>query len=80
MPALTQAGHVQREDAEAVVEVFAEAAGFDQGFEVLVGSGDDAHVDGDGLGAAETFEFTVLEDAEQAHLGRKGHVADFVEE
>ena len=78
LPALAQAGHMQREDAEAVVEVFAETAGFDLGFKVLVGSSDDAHVDGDGLGAAEAFELAVLEDAEQADLGGEGHVADFV--
>ena len=80
MPALTQAGHMQREDTEAVVKVFAEAAGFDLGFEVLVGSGDYAYVDGYGAGAAEALELAVLEDTEEADLGGERHVADFIEE
>ena len=45
--AFAQRGHAQLELAEAVEKVFAEAAFFDGGFEILVRSGHDAHIDFD---------------------------------
>ena len=40
---------------------------------------DDAHVDAHGLGAADRHERALLQHAQQLHLQRGGHVADFVE-
>src|SRR5262249_54016635 len=50
------------------------------GAEVAVGGGDDAHVDGDGLGSADALEGPLLEDAEELGLALGGELADLVEE
>ena len=50
----TQRWHAKLELTETMVEIFAEAAFFDRGFEVLIRSGDDADVD---------FNFPVTADA-----------------
>ena len=71
---------MERNDREAVVEVFAEAAGLDFCAEVLVRSGDDAHVHGEVLVAADAGDAVFLECAEDFCLGSMAHVPDFVEE
>src|SRR5262249_46402717 len=52
----------------------------DGGFEVAVRRGDDADVDGDGLGASDSLERALLEDAQQLDLDVHGQVPDLVEE
>src|SRR5262245_63513149 len=49
LAALAQRGHLDRDHVQAVEEVLAEAPLADRELEVLVGGGDDAHVDRDGL-------------------------------
>ena len=56
LAALAQRRHADGDDREAEVQVFPEAAGRYLGPDVLVGGGDDADVDGDGLLAAEALE------------------------
>jgi hypothetical protein len=51
--AVAQRRHEERDHVEAVEEVFAEVAAGDLLFEVLVGGGDDAHVDVDGMDRAD---------------------------
>src|SRR5207244_5825946 len=68
------------DDAEAVVEILAEAAGPHGGLEVLVGGGDEADVDADGGVAPDALDLLLLARAEQLRLGVERHVADFVEE
>ena len=77
---LPQRRHEDREDVEAVVQVLAEGAGGDRALHVLVGGGDEAHVDLDGLGAAQALELPLLQHPQQLHLGGQVDVADLVEE
>ena len=71
---------VEGDDVEAVIEIFAEAAGFDFGGEFAVGGGEDAGVEFDGLATADAFELALLEDAEEFGLELRGEFADFIEE
>jgi len=68
------------DDVEAVEEVFAEVAVGDLFFEVLVGGGDDADVDVDGVGGADGKEALFVEGTEDLGLGFEAHVADLIEE
>jgi hypothetical protein len=77
---LAQRREVDREDADPVPEVLAEAAGGDHVLEVAVGGRDQAHVDAARLLAADSLECAVLEDAQEAHLRGGGQLADLVEE
>src|SRR5258708_1297067 len=63
-----------------MVEIFAEAAFADEGEEVHVGGGDDAHVDFNLFGAAETHKFALLNDAEELGLRFWADGGDFVKE
>ena len=51
---------VNRYDIEAVLEVLAEVAFLDLLLQILIGSGDDAHVDFDSLVAADTSNLVLL--------------------
>ena len=68
------------EDAQAVVEVLAEAAVRHGPLEVAVGGGDDPHVHLAGPAGADALELAVLEDAEELRLDVEGELADLVEE
>ena len=71
---------LQRDDVEAIEEVFAEAA-FAHGFlQIDVGGGDDADVDLNFLYAAEVHEAAILQDAEDLGLHVHAHGADLIEE
>ena len=78
--ALAQRRHKKRNHVEAIEEIFAEVALGDLFFEILVGGGDEAHIDAQGLRAADRREQLVVEGAEHLGLGFEAHVADFVEE
>ncbi len=79
-PALAQGRGVERHHVEAVIEIFAEAAGLGLRGEVAVGGGDDAGVKLDGLAAAEPLKLALLQDAEELGLELWGEFADFVQE
>src|SRR5579859_6654215 len=76
--AFAEGRHEKRNDVEAIEEVFAEVALGDFLFEILVGAGDEAHVDAKGLGAADRGEELIVECAEDLGLSLEAHVADFV--
>ena len=78
--ALAQRRQVDGDDVEAEVQVGPEAAILHALVEVAVGGGDDAHVDGDRLRAADARERALLEDAQQLGLRARVHLADLVEE
>ncbi len=78
--ALAQRRHAQREDVEAVVEVVAELAGGDLGFQVDMRRGDHPHVECLDLIGAERLDLLFLQHAQQLGLQRQGQVADLVEE
>lgn len=78
--ALAERGEVDGDDVDAVVEVFAEAAGVDHLFEVFVGGADEAEVDFAKGATAEALDHVVFEDAQEFGLEREGEGGDFVEE
>jgi hypothetical protein len=77
--ALAQGRQAQGEDEDAVKEILAEFAVADLGFEVAMCGDYDANIDGDGALAADAFNFSFFEDAEEFGLHSERHVADFVE-
>ncbi len=68
------------EDAEAIVEIFAEFFLTDVGLQVLIGGGDDADVGRDFLRTADGEEGMAFENTKELGLAFHGHFADFVEE
>src|SRR5215468_2413213 len=75
-----QRGHLDGNDVEAVEEILAEAPRGDLLLQVLVGSGDDAHVDAERLLAAHPLEGLLLQHAKDLGLCLEAHVRDLVEE
>src|SRR6266403_1151236 len=67
-------------DVQAMVKIFAEAAFADEREQFHVGSGDDADIDFDLLGATETHEFALLNYAEKLGLRFRADGGDFIEE
>ena len=49
-------------------------------FEIGVGGGDDAGINGDGLASADPLDALLLEEAEKFDLQREGNFADFIQE
>src|SRR5581483_2594814 len=76
---LTQRRHADAHHVEPVIKVFPEGLGPDHFLDVLVGRGNDADVDPNGVGASDALDFALLEHAQDFGLGGQGHVADFVE-
>ena len=70
----------QRDDVDAVEQVFAEPPLGDHLGEVAVGGGDDPDVGVDFVGAAEPAELALLQHAQQLHLDHRTHLPDLVEE
>src|SRR5438093_1441245 len=77
---LHQRGEPDRDDREAIVEVFAEASLLDRLLEIAVGGRDQAHVDGDRLAAPHPLDLALLHRAQDLRLQREAHVGDLVEE
>ena len=78
--AFSQRRQHDREDVQAVVEVFAEAAVGDHSRQVAVRGRHQAHVHLDRLRAAQALELLLLQHAEQLGLQLRRDVADLVEE
>ena len=78
--AVTERRKVDREDAEAVVQVAPEGAGLDHAGEIAVGGGDQPHVDPPRYTRAERPHFAILNDAEELCLQRERQVLHLVEE
>src|SRR5215813_10165840 len=69
-----------REYVQAIVEILTEELRSDHFGEISIGRRDDAHVGLERLCPAETFEFVLLQHAEELWLHLQGHLADLVEE
>ena len=67
--------HGDGDGVEAVEQVLSEF-GLVEG---LVGGGDDADIDGNGLGAADAVEGAGFDGAEDARLVVEGKIADFIQ-
>ncbi len=78
--AFAQRRQRQGKYVEAVVEIFAEAARGHFFAQQPVGGGDDAHVERHRRAAAEAFDFTLLQNAQQFGLQCERHFGDFVEQ
>ena len=80
LAALAQRRQDDRDDVDAVVEVFAEPPLGDRLGQVLVGRGDDADVGLQLLEPADAPEPPLLQHAQQLDLHHRAHLADLVEE
>ncbi len=77
--AFAQRRQGELDHAQAVIEVLAKLAGAALVVEILVGGGDDAHVDADGLGVAQARDGAFLQRAQQLGLQLERHLVDLVE-
>ena len=77
--AFAQGGQAHHQAVQAVVQVFAELALGDQGFEVFVGGANEHHVHLVFLARAQRCDPALLQHAQQTRLQLGGHVADFVQ-
>src|SRR5918994_1497202 len=75
-----QRGNRDREDEDAVIEVFSKRALLDERLEIAMGGDNDARVHFDRPLAAHTLELTLFEQAQELGLHGSRHVADLVEE
>lgn len=64
---------------QAVVKILAEGLGLDEGFEVLVGGSDHAHIHVRRLAGAHGPDLSVLHDPQKLGLDRQRDVPDFVQ-
>jgi hypothetical protein len=80
LAAVVQIRNVQGDHRQAVKQVFAEPSGGDFCAEVLVGGGDDPHVDRKVLVAADAGDPVFLKNTEDLRLRGEAHVPDFIEE
>ena len=76
---LAQRRHDDRDDIQAIQQIFAERVLFDHVGEIAIGRGDDAHVRAPRDRVADAFVFAILDEAQQFRLQRKRHIADFIE-
>jgi hypothetical protein len=76
--ALTQGGHVDVEDVEAMEEVEAESAGCDILFERKIGGSDDPRVDNALAGTAKAEPRLAIEHAEEFCLNTRIQLANFI--
>ncbi len=77
---LAQRGDVERDDIEAVEEIFTENFRFNGFLHVPVGSGEKADIHLDRAGTADPFKFLFLDGAEEFRLEHEGDFSHFVEE
>ena len=79
LASLPQRRKADRDDAEAVEEVLTEPPVGHEGPEVLVGGGDDPHIDLGALGPPDPPHLVLLEDPEEPGLHTGADLADLVE-
>ena len=77
---LPQRRHPDGDDVQPVVEVLAELSLADPVEQVAVGRRHDAHVDLDPLGATDSLDSPLLQEAQDLGLEDDVHLADFVQE
>ena len=77
--AFAQRREFNREDAQAIVKVLAEAASIDLLLQVAIGCGDDTNVNLAAADVADAFQFLLLQNAQQLCLHRERYFGDFVE-
>ena len=78
-PAFSQRRNRNGYHAHAVIEVFAEGTGGHHFFQIFIGGGNHAHINGGFLGPSHRTDAALLQDAQQLHLHGNAHLADFIE-
>ena len=78
--AVAQGGQLDGDDAQAIIKIFAEEATGNEFAQVFVGGADDADIDSDGGFAADTFEGSLLQDAEKFDLHVGTEFGDLIKE
>ncbi len=76
---LADGGQAKRKDRQAIPEILAKGSGADHGLQIAMGGGNDAYIDRYRVLAANPLERAVLQDTQQADLGRGGQFAALVE-
>jgi hypothetical protein len=76
---IPQCGHFHGDGRKPRVEVRPEALGTNSLGKATAGGRDDAHIDGDGSGRAETLKSMVLEHAQEFQLNPRAHVANLMQ-
>src|SRR6185503_10873282 len=76
---LAQRRNLDSDHVESVIEILAELAGAHLAFDVAVGGGEDAHVDGNFRSCADRSYRAFLQHAQQLDLQWRRQLADFVE-
>src|ERR1043165_3212715 len=77
---LTQGRDVDRDHAQTIKQVRTEILFLDLFFKSTMCRAHNAHVDGNRFVAAESFNPSLLERAQQLCLDVRAHIADFIEE
>src|SRR5690606_19801273 len=78
-PAETERGHLDVNDVEAVVEIFAKAPRLHVGRQIAVGGREQADIGADRIVAADALEGALLEHLEELHLRELRDLTDLVE-
>ena len=77
--AVAKRRHVNVNDIEPVIQIFAETSGCDFGFQIAVGCRYNAHVDFQRFFAADSFKALVLQHAQNLYLNVLIYFADFIQ-
>ena len=74
-----QRRNVQLDHVQAIIQIFAKAAGRHFGFQIAVRGGDHLHVDVHRMSRTDRSDFLLLQHAQQLGLQVERHFADFVQ-
>jgi len=75
----TQGRKLNLDHVQAIIDIFAKRARFNERLQIFVGGSHHAHVAVTDFRAADRAVFAGLQNPQQFHLQRLGHLADFVE-
>src|ERR1700683_4725385 len=77
---LAQRGQSHGNHVQAKIQVLPEFTRLDRLFQIFVGRGQYTRVEWEQAASPETFEFPLLQDAQEFGLQQRSHLPDFVEE
>src|SRR6516225_7586215 len=77
--AISQRWHIDGKHVQAVEQVASEGSCVDSCLQVAIGSGDNAHVNSDGLIPADALKLALLQYTQQGNLRFGGKISDLVE-
>src|ERR1700752_1172037 len=71
--------YLDRENMQPIKQIAAERPSADSGLQVTVCGGDQSHVSGDSMTAADTFKLMLLQNPQEGDLGLSWKFSDFIE-